>query len=130
MGWKRVRAGVVALVALATMSAGAVTAAPAEAASTFTGVSKPMISGTRTVGKTLTAKRDTSTTPKADRVSYQWLRNGKAIAKATKSSYKLTSKDKGKKITVLAQNSAFGQGNVAAVTAILGMAGITASLAR
>ena len=32
---------------------------------------------------------------------------------------------KGKKITVLAQNSAFGQGNVAAVTAILGSKGAT-----
>ena len=32
---------------------------------------------------------------------------------------------KGKKITVLAQNSAFGQGNVAAVTAILGGKGAT-----
>jgi hypothetical protein len=31
---------------------------------------------------------------------YQWLRNGKAIKKATKSTYKLTAKDKGKKISV------------------------------
>lgn len=100
MGWKRVRAGFVALVALATMSAGAVTAAPAEAASTFTGVSKPTISGTRTVGKTLTAKRDTSTTPKAQRVSYQWLRNGSKISGAKSSTYKLRSADQGKKISV------------------------------
>ena len=100
MGWKRVRAGFVALVALAAMSAGAVTAAPAEAASTFTGLSKPTISGTRTVGKALTAKRDTSTTPKADRVSYQWLRNGSKISGAKSSTYKLKSADKGKKISV------------------------------
>jgi hypothetical protein len=32
--------------------------------------------------------------------TYQWLRNGKAIKKATKSSYKLTKKDKGKRISV------------------------------
>ncbi|MDR1043256.1 MAG: hypothetical protein LBL54_05060, partial [Clostridiales Family XIII bacterium] len=31
---------------------------------------------------------------------YQWLRNGKAIKKATKSSYKITKADKNKKISV------------------------------
>ena len=33
-------------------------------------------------------------------MKYQWLRNGKAIKKATKASYKLTAKDKGKKVSV------------------------------
>ncbi len=33
-------------------------------------------------------------------VKYQWLRNGKAIKKATTSSYKLTTKDKRKKVSV------------------------------
>ena len=116
MGWKRVRAGVVALVALATMSAGAMTAAPAEAASTFTGVSKPMISGTRTVGKTLTAKRDTSTTPKADRVSYQWLRNGVAIDNATEARYTVTAADRGKKLTARITGSLDGYPSVTRTT--------------
>ena len=38
--------------------------------------------------------------PSGVKVSYQWLRSGKAIKGATKPSYKLTSKDKRKKITV------------------------------
>ena len=33
-------------------------------------------------------------------VKYQWLRNGKAIKKATKASYKLTATDKGRKVSV------------------------------
>ncbi len=34
------------------------------------------------------------------KLSYQWLRNGKAIKGATKSTYKLAKSDKRKKITV------------------------------
>lgn len=58
----------------------------------------PKISGTAKVGKTLKLKRGSWTPGTSFR--YQWLRNGKKIAKATKSSYRLSSKDAGKRITV------------------------------
>ena len=37
---------------------------------------------------------------KTVKVTYRWYRNGKAITKATHLTYKLTSKDKGKKVFV------------------------------
>ena len=37
--------------------------------------------------------------PKAT-LTYRWLRNGKSISGATKKTYTLTSKDKGKKIAI------------------------------
>jgi hypothetical protein len=40
--------------------------------------------------------------------TYQWLRNGKAIKKAKKATYKLTAKDKGKKISVKVTGTAEG----------------------
>lgn len=60
---------------------------------------KPKITGTVKVGKKLTVKPGVWK-PSGVKVSYQWLRSGKAIKGATKPSYKLTSKDKRKKITV------------------------------
>ena len=60
---------------------------------------KPTISGTAKVGKKLvakTAKWGGSPT----KYSYQWLRNGKAIKGATKSSYKLVKADRNKKVAV------------------------------
>lgn len=58
--------------------------------------STPTISGTPAVGKKLTAKPGAwAVTP-----SYQWYANGKAIAKATKSTVTLTSAQRGKTITV------------------------------
>lgn len=59
---------------------------------------KPKIAGTKTVGKTLTVKPGTWTT--GSKITYQWLRDGKAISGATKSTYKLTAKDAGKQISV------------------------------
>lgn len=61
--------------------------------------SKPWISGTRKVGKTLYARTGTWK-PSGLTFSYQWYRNGKAISHATKSSYKLTKSDKGKRMSV------------------------------
>ncbi|GAA3669199.1 HtaA domain-containing protein [Microbacterium marinilacus] len=58
----------------------------------------PTLSGTTTVGKTLTAKPGTWTT--GTKLSYQWLRDGKAISGATKSAYKLVAADAGKQISV------------------------------
>jgi hypothetical protein len=62
-------------------------------------VNAPWISGTLTVGKKLTAHKPVW----SDSVSstkYQWYRNGKKISHATKSTYKLTKSDRGKRITV------------------------------
>ncbi|UYK38685.1 PPC domain-containing protein [Microbacterium terricola] len=59
----------------------------------------PTVSGTVKVGKTLTVKPGTWK-PAPVALSYQWLRNGKPIAKATTASYKLTTADRGKKISV------------------------------
>lgn len=63
------------------------------------GAKKPAITGTAKKGKTLKVKMS-AWTPAPVKISYQWLRNGKAIKKATKSSYKLTSSDKKKYISV------------------------------
>ncbi|QXT63965.1 hypothetical protein [Tessaracoccus palaemonis] len=64
----------------------------------FSKTPKPTISGTAKVGKKLTAKAGTWS-PKAT-LTYRWLRDGKAISGATKKTYTLTTKDKGKKISV------------------------------
>jgi hypothetical protein len=85
-------------------SAGASTAAVAPLALT---VGTPKISGTAKVGATLKAKPGTWK-PAAVKLKYQWLRGGKPIEGATKSTYKLVKADKGKKITVTVTGSASG----------------------
>lgn len=69
--------------------------------------SLPKISGTAKVGKTLSVNPglwDSGTT-----VSIQWLRSGAPIAGATGRTYKLTTKDKGKQISVrmVAENDGY-----------------------
>lgn len=64
----------------------------------FASTPAPKITGTRKVGKKLTATLAWS--PKPTTVTYQWYRNGTKIKKATKSTYKLTKADRGKRITV------------------------------
>lgn len=59
----------------------------------------PKISGTAKVGKKLTAVPG-SWKPAPVALKYQWLRNGKAITKATKSSYTAVAADQGKKISI------------------------------
>lgn len=59
----------------------------------------PKVTGTPKVGKVLTAKKGTYT-PATAKATYVWLRNGKAIKGATKTTYKLTAKDRGKRISV------------------------------
>lgn len=65
---------------------------------TLTGAT-PTITGTTKVGSTLTARTGTWA-PAPVTLSYQWLRNGVAISGATAGTYKLTSTDKGKRISV------------------------------
>lgn len=59
----------------------------------------PTISGTKAVGYTLTANVGTWS-PAATTYTYQWYRSGAAISGATAKTYKLTSTDAGKTITV------------------------------
>lgn len=64
----------------------------------FTKAPVPVIAGSTKVGSKLTVKLGTWSPSGA--ATYQWLRNGAKIPKATKSSYALTSADWNKKITV------------------------------
>jgi hypothetical protein len=76
-----------------------VTSAPiAIAALTFIKAPVPTIRGTAAVGKKLTAY--VGTWQDGATISYQWKRNGVAIAGATRGTYVLTKADKGKTITV------------------------------
>ncbi len=76
------------------------------AAGKITGAT-PTIKGKAKVGKKLTVSAG-ATSPSGVTVKYQWLRNGKVIKKATKSSYKVTAKDKGKKLSVRVTRSKAG----------------------
>lgn len=67
----------------------------------------PKVSGKAKVGKKLSCKHG-SWSPKATTYEYQWLRKGKAIKHATKSKYKLTKKDKGKKVSCQVTATATG----------------------
>lgn len=78
----------------------------------FTSTPTPKISGTVKVGKTLKAKPGTWK-PSGVKLSYQWYRGSSKISKATKSSYKLTSKDKGKTIKVKVTGTKSGYLSVA-----------------
>lgn len=60
---------------------------------------KPAISGKKKKGAKLTASLG-AWTPAPTSYSFQWKRGGKAIAKATKRTYKVKKADKGKKLTV------------------------------
>ena len=73
--------------------------------------STPTISGTKKVGKKLTAKKS-SWSPSPVSYKYQWYRSSKGsyvkISKATKSTYTLTKSDKGRKVRVVLTGSKSG----------------------
>lgn len=75
------------------------TPTPPPATPAISNTKLPIVSGKARVARTLKVKGG-SWTPAAVSLSYQWLRSGKAIAKATKAKYRLTTKDKGKRISV------------------------------
>lgn len=77
---------------------------------------KPKISGKVKVGKTLTVKASYTPSQAYPKASYQWYRNGKKISKATKSTYKLTKKDRGKRITVKVTVRATGYITITAIS--------------
>ncbi|GAA5038466.1 carboxypeptidase-like regulatory domain-containing protein [Microbacterium fluvii] len=74
-------------------------------------VATPKISGTAKVGKKLTAKPGTWTS--GTKFTYQWYVGGKAISKATKSTFTLTKSQKGKTITVKVTGKKSGYATVA-----------------
>lgn len=73
-------------------------------------VAKPTLTGTALVGNTLGIKL--SGTSKAQKISYQWLRNGAAIKGATASKYKVQDTDMGKKVSVRITGTSTGQKTV------------------
>ena len=58
----------------------------------FTNTAKPKVAGTAKVGKTLTCKPG-SWSPAPTATAFKWLRDGKAIKKATKAKYKIVKAD-------------------------------------
>ena len=58
----------------------------------FTNTAKPKVAGTAKVGKTLTCKPG-SWSPAPATTAFKWLRDGKAIKKATKAKYKIVKAD-------------------------------------
>ena len=89
----------------------------------FTVTATPTISGTAKVKYTLTAKTGTWG-PGTVTKSYQWYRNGKAIAGATKSSYKLSAKDAYASITVKVTGKKSGYLSVAKTSSVKTPAGV------
>jgi len=65
----------------------------------FVNTRAPYLTGTARVGRTLTAVRG-SWSPVPRLYSYQWLRNGSAISRATRSTYVTSRTDRGKNISV------------------------------
>jgi trypsin len=64
------------------------------------GVATTRTLGIRRVGGVLHVKTPTATGYPTPKITYQWLRNGKAIRKATKSTYQLTTRDRGRALRV------------------------------
>lgn len=75
------------------------TSSSVTARAVLTKTPKPKIAGTATVGTKLRAVAGTWAPAKVT-LKYQWLRSGKAISGATKSTYTLKVADRGKKISV------------------------------
>jgi len=67
------------------------------------------VSGTPKVGSKLTA--EVNAWVDSAKITYKWLRDGKAISGAIKSSYRLVAADKGKKISVMVTQAAKGYYN-------------------
>lgn len=79
--------------------------------------SRPTLKGAAKVGKKLKVRSRGTWYASGHRYDYQWMRNGKKIARATKSSYTLTSKDRGKRITLVVRAKRTGFPTVAASSA-------------
>ncbi|MGC3953200.1 MAG: hypothetical protein QM804_02920 [Propionicimonas sp.] len=106
---------------------GTATSAAVKAGKALTKTPTPTISGTAKVGKTLKAKAG-SWKPSKVTLAYQWLRDGQPIAKATKSSYKLTKADAGRKISVRVTGSKSGYVSVAKTSKAKSVAKVKATV--
>ncbi|WP_028656523.1 hypothetical protein [Nocardioides sp. J54] len=62
-------------------------------------LTRPSFTGTARVGRRLTARRGTWQAP-GHTYAYQWLRNGKVVRGATRSTYTTTKADRGRRISV------------------------------
>ena len=91
------------------------TPVPPPAPTKFSVVTKSKVQGKLAVGKTLRAKVGTWT-PTPTSIKFSWMRNGKAIRKATKKAYNLTRADRGKRIAL--KITVRGQGLPAAKTVV------------
>ena len=87
----------------------------------------PKISGTGKVGKTLKVKAGTWKPAKV-KLAYRWLRDGEPIAKATKTKYKLTKADAGRRITVAVTGSKSGYASVTKTSKAKSVARVKASI--
>ncbi|KQX74920.1 hypothetical protein [Aeromicrobium sp. Root472D3] len=89
-------------VAIAGAAAPTAAPAPAPAPAIVPAVNqrRPTIKGTAKVGKKLSVRSKGRWVAPGHRFTYQWLRNGKPIKKASKTSYRLTTKDRRTKITL------------------------------
>ena len=76
----------------------------------FTSVPKPALSGTPIVGKTLKVNPG-SWNPTGASFKYQWLRDSKPITGATRATYKISTADAGRKISVKVSASKYGYKN-------------------
>jgi len=76
---------------------------------------RPTISGTAKVGRLLRATKGTWTAP-GYTFRYQWLRNGKAISGATRSTYRSTKSDRSKKIGVQVRGTRSGFASITAAS--------------
>lgn len=78
---------------------------------------RPRLKGAAKVGKRLTVASRGTWYARGHRFGYQWMRNGTAISRATKASYRLSAKDRGKRITVVVRAKRAGFPTVSAASA-------------
>lgn len=76
---------------------------------------KPRLSGIAKVGRTIRAVAG-AWGPRPVRLTYMWLRNGKVVKGAKRASYKVTRKDRGKRIAVRVTGSKPGYATVRVVS--------------
>ncbi|MDM7832371.1 cutinase family protein [Cellulomonas edaphi] len=120
VGRTRARLVITVGLALALLVGGGIAPSPAgaavRAAKVFSATPTPKISGTPAVGKSLTALTGTWK-PAPVTLKYRWYRSSTSISGATGSSYKLTSADAGKTITVRVTGSRTGYSTVTKTSA-------------
>lgn len=78
---------------------------------------RPTTKGVAAVGRTLTMRSKGAWSGAGYRYTYRWLRNGHPISKATRTSYRLTAKDKGTRISLRVTASRAGYPTVRSTSA-------------